>query len=241
MLMGDLPLGSRLSELGLAREIGISRTPIREALNRLGTEGFLEQVPHYGTFVKELRRENVQELYELREMLEGYAAERAATRLTRDQLDELQRLCDVLHQMCRQLRDNKGMELPPNQQKQWVLADVAFHLLVLQAADSPRTNKIVADLRLLTNLCGHQLINPEKYQLQWRCWTWSDHLRMVRAFRKKDGAAARFYMSHHIRGAMKGMLENYHPEDPRLPDYDLPESIRRTIREMELLMNGKNP
>src|SRR6201995_3075492 len=70
LLAGELPAGHVLSEHSLAREIGISRTPVREAIQRLEQEGVLEQIPRYGTVVRRPERRDLEELYQLREALE---------------------------------------------------------------------------------------------------------------------------------------------------------------------------
>ena len=71
-----------LSELAVAKELGISRTPVREAFRDFEQEGVLEQVPRFGTRVKALDRRDLVELYELREALEPYAVAQAAGRLS---------------------------------------------------------------------------------------------------------------------------------------------------------------
>src|ERR1700712_3847581 len=75
---GDLPSGSAISELLLAKELGSSRTPVREALGQLVSEGLLEQTPNRGTIVVRLSREDIVDLYELREALEVYVVAKVA-------------------------------------------------------------------------------------------------------------------------------------------------------------------
>src|SRR6478752_2905610 len=78
ILSGDFGPGTALSEASLARELGNSRGPLREAVRRLTGEGFLRQSPNGGSVVVEFSRRDVAELYELREALEVYAAGKAA-------------------------------------------------------------------------------------------------------------------------------------------------------------------
>src|ERR1700733_690318 len=75
---GTLEAGSPVSELVLAKQLGSSRTPIREAMNQLDAEGLLEQGPNGGMSVAQLKREDIIELYELREALEVYSVGRVA-------------------------------------------------------------------------------------------------------------------------------------------------------------------
>ena len=77
---GELPPGSAVSEIPLAQELGSSRTPVREALGQLVAEGLLEQTPNRGAVVVQLGRQDIIDLYELREALEVYAVGKAAAR-----------------------------------------------------------------------------------------------------------------------------------------------------------------
>src|SRR5437867_1687707 len=79
---GRLEPGQRLKEEELARELGISRTPIREALLMLQAEGLVDAVPNRGAMVRVHTPEDLDDLYQLRALLEGYAARRAALRIS---------------------------------------------------------------------------------------------------------------------------------------------------------------
>jgi DNA-binding GntR family transcriptional regulator len=86
--MESLP-GSVLVEKVLMKELGIGRTPIREALQRLAIERLVDHMPNRGMFVSEITAQGVQEIYEFRAHLDGYAASLAATRATEEQTREL--------------------------------------------------------------------------------------------------------------------------------------------------------
>src|SRR5687768_18315906 len=74
IIRGDIQPGEPLSELALAEEFGVSRTPVREALKQLQTEGLIEIRPRVGTFVTTPSRREITELFEMKELLEGAAA-----------------------------------------------------------------------------------------------------------------------------------------------------------------------
>src|SRR5580658_1370278 len=78
ILAGDLQAGKAVSELTIAKELGSSRTPIREALGQLVAEGLLEQIPNRGAVVVQFGRQDIIDLFELREALEAYAVEKVA-------------------------------------------------------------------------------------------------------------------------------------------------------------------
>ena len=88
----DLPPGSVLAEKTLIEELGIGRTPIREALQRLAIEGLVEHLPNRGMFVADITAESVQQIYEFRSLLDGYAASLAASRANAGEIQELRHL-----------------------------------------------------------------------------------------------------------------------------------------------------
>ncbi|HKC75367.1 MAG TPA: GntR family transcriptional regulator, partial [Chloroflexota bacterium] len=91
---GRLAGGMRVTETMLATRLKVSRTPIREALVQLHIEGLVVRLPHSATIVRQLDEGEVEDAFQLRALLEGYGATRAAEYLTGAQIDELERLCD---------------------------------------------------------------------------------------------------------------------------------------------------
>src|SRR3954469_20008540 len=104
VLSGRLRSGTVISEQALARELGISRTPVGEAIRQLVREGLVEQVPRYGTIVRSIDRRELIDLYEMREAIESYAAAKAAELVSDAALDRLQQFCDVMENIERDLR-----------------------------------------------------------------------------------------------------------------------------------------
>lgn len=90
---GRIPPGQRLKEETLAAELGISRTPIREALLVLQSEGLVEYTPNRGSSVRTYNADDLAEMHELRTLLEGRAARQAATRITKAEVDLLRASC----------------------------------------------------------------------------------------------------------------------------------------------------
>jgi DNA-binding GntR family transcriptional regulator len=96
---GDLVAGQRLGETELAERYGFSRTPIRETLRRLESEGLVEVLPHRGARVVDWTDVDVGAIYDLRALVEGYAARRAATRITDEEIARMSGLCDEMEQI----------------------------------------------------------------------------------------------------------------------------------------------
>jgi DNA-binding GntR family transcriptional regulator len=90
IVMGNLPPGAPLKEPEIAGRLGISRTPVREAVKRVSDEGLIEVFAQHGTFVSDIRRSEVEEAYIIRIALEGESVERAAATITPRQLQDIE-------------------------------------------------------------------------------------------------------------------------------------------------------
>lgn len=99
IVRGDHPAGTRLREQDLAARLGISRTPVREALRRLQADGMVTLEPRRGALVANWSAGELDEIFELRALVEGYSARRAATRITDVELAELERLCAAMEEV----------------------------------------------------------------------------------------------------------------------------------------------
>lgn len=234
ILSGELPAGSQVSELSLAQEIGISRTPVREAIRQLASEGVVVQVPRYGTIVRAPERREFVELFELREALEPYAVALAARSICEEDLLLLERLCDEERQIATELRDSDQKALDAAQMQRFLAADMALHMLLIRAAGNRRIAKIVADSRALARIFG---AGRQEHTLHVVAWAYRQHRRIVRAVRRHDADAARQWMAHHIRRSMQQTLAHYdqaHAQDDRSREVGvlLPDDIWDAIDRM---------
>lgn len=131
----DLAPGSVLTEGNLMEELKIGRTPIREAVQRLIAEGLVKHLHHRGMLVAEIRAADVQQLYEFRAQLEGYAARLAATRMTQAQLQELQRIHEGMDRTLKEA-DIEG----------FVTQDRQFHELLGRGARNQYVESVLASV-----------------------------------------------------------------------------------------------
>jgi DNA-binding GntR family transcriptional regulator len=206
LLSGDWTAGDVLSELAVAKELGISRTPVREAFRDFEQEGVLEQVPRFGTRVKALSRGDLVELYELREALEPYAVAQAAGRLSEADADTLQTLCREMKAVAEDLRKRRKALPDASTMKRLMSADLAFHQLLIRAAGNRRMMKIVADSRLIARIFAtprqeHNVAVIEE--------THRYHTRILDAVKAGRGEEARKLMAAHIRASMKEALDHF--------------------------------
>jgi DNA-binding GntR family transcriptional regulator len=126
ILVGSLEPGARVVEAEIARQMGISRGPIREALRHLEQDGLVEYRPRRGTVVAALTRKRVLDTYAVRSVLEGLAAEQAAERITDHEVAELEALLERML-ACARAGDLRGM----------LRIDVAFHERICAIAGNP--------------------------------------------------------------------------------------------------------
>ena len=203
---GELPAGIPLSEASIARELGNSRTPLREAIRRLAAEGFLRQIPNRGSMVVEFSKRDIAELYELREALETYAVGKAAEHTLRPpDLDTLQRLVsDVLGlgtSWC-----SPGTSPEARTMQRFIQTDLGFHATLVRAAANRRILKVFADTRVLLDIFtmrrqGHdvaQLADIHRY-----------HSEVLAAVVRKDSEAAMRLLSQHIQVSKQERLRGY--------------------------------
>jgi DNA-binding GntR family transcriptional regulator len=187
ILEGRFAAGSALREEQLATEIGVSRTPVREALHRLLADGLVNSVPNSGTFVSDLTEDDLHETFELRSMLEAYVARKAALRISEEQLAELEALADKMERLAPQ--DGDKLE-------DFGRLNNDFHLLILQASGSRLLEPILA--RLIT---GVPLVPLKQYRL--RRWVNIErsnrqHREIIEALREHNAEWAGLRMQSHL-------------------------------------------
>nr|PZN60475.1 MAG: GntR family transcriptional regulator [Sphaerobacter thermophilus] len=133
ILSGAIPGGTRLNQEELAQQLGVSRTPVREALKKLATEGLVTLLPHRGALVSELSLAEIEEMFDIRAVLEGLAMERATPRVTPE---GIARAWDLIRRM-------DGEPSPVR----WLELNRELHESLYAYAGMPRLSKMVHDMR----------------------------------------------------------------------------------------------
>jgi DNA-binding GntR family transcriptional regulator len=193
ILTGELATGVNLSELALAEEFGVSRTPVREALKQLETEGLVEIRPRVGTFVTTPSRREITELFEMKELLEGAAARLLAQRGPVPELDRLHenlQLADVA------VADDDSVRYAEYVEE--------FHNLIVLGADN---SKLQAHYRTLMNqLAYSRLVNTSLRQPGRALQSEREHRRVFELIAAKDGDTAERVMREHVRASRRALL-----------------------------------
>ncbi|MBP2652654.1 MAG: rspR 3 [Firmicutes bacterium] len=183
--------GERLMEIQLAEELGVSRTPVREAIRRLELEGFLVTVPRRGTYVSNLSIRDVNEVFEIRTALDVLAAELAAERITEEELEQMERL---LVQISEYIENGDVDNI--------VAADGQFHDILYQASRNDRLVGIINNLReQFTRFRTISMAYPGRLKN-----TLEEHRRLVEAIAQRDSELAKEYAREHMENAEQILL-----------------------------------
>jgi len=209
IMAGELNSATPVSEPALARSLKISRTPIREAIHRLQSEGLLEQRPKSGTFVRVPTRAEMRDLYELRILLEPHATAKAARKRTPALLSELAELLTRMQDLGRRFLQEPDRDLQTGMRRQHSACDHAFHEAILRQAGNARLLSVVgtAGILSLTLRIHNDRSREMLHQVITR--TTRDHARIFRAIEKGDASSARKAMRGHLLRSRQAMLDHY--------------------------------
>jgi len=191
ILGGRYASGAELTEVALAAELGVSRTPVHEALKRLAIDGLVEPMSNRQSRVVRLTEPQVREIYEMRLLLEPAAAERAAERLDPGQLE-------TLREAARTIASSTSR---PNWALRAIEFDIRFHDALAAACGNERLRAEITKYRRLVRAFCRATSSPENLQQ-----AFAEHLEILNALELCDGAAAHWAMTAHIEARMRAAL-----------------------------------
>ncbi|MFG6147568.1 GntR family transcriptional regulator [Halobacillus sp. B23F22_1] len=184
--------GKTILEREIAEVLGMSRTPVREALIRLQTEGVVKLIPRKGFEIEPIEAKDLREIYEVVEMLEGLAAKLSTTTIQQEQLSELETLIEQQEQAINE--ENLA---------EWARLDNLFHFKIIGYAENKRLLNVIdvhADL-----LYRARLITVKKRPLPFQSII--EHRAIVACMRAQDGEAAQASMQSHRKRARNEILK----------------------------------
>ena len=135
ILTGELKPGERLMEIHLANKLGVSRTPIREAIRKLELEGLVTMIPRRGAEVAQITEKSMNDVLEVRRAMDALCVELACDRITPEELQDLKKACDTFE-----------AAVKTDDIKQIAQADVALHDIIVQATGNQRLIQLVNNL-----------------------------------------------------------------------------------------------
>lgn len=183
IIAGELKPGERLMEVQLAEEMGVSRTPVREAIRKLELEGLVVMIPRKGAYVAGLSLKDAADVFEIRESLEGLAAALAADRITDEELEAMEKILVEIHESA----ESGDVEAIIKQ-------DAEFHQVLFAATRNDRLAQMINNLKeQIDRFRVQSFTNPARIKsiLQ-------EHRRIVNAIKERDADKAEKLAKDHI-------------------------------------------
>jgi DNA-binding GntR family transcriptional regulator len=197
VLRGELRPGDRLRQDEIAKSLGLSQTPVREALLQLSAQGLVVRDPHKGAYVAKIDLADLEQIYSVRSLLESEAARLGAVRL---------KAADV--RALRELMSRMQAALGEGDLRTLREADEEFHLALYRASGNQRLTQSI--VRMWSSFPRYLLwLLPERPRQSLK-----EHQAILRAAARGDGEAAARAVAHHLRSALQG-LKRYLSEEGR--------------------------
>ncbi|HQA49351.1 MAG: GntR family transcriptional regulator [Syntrophomonadaceae bacterium] len=203
IINGTLKPRERLMEIQLAEELGVSRTPIREALRKLELEGFIVMVPRKGAYVADISFKDIADVFEIRAALEALAAGLAAERITDEELEDMERLVA-----------EKAEAISGYDMDRLIRVDTLFHDAIYKASRNQRLTNIINNLReQIQRYRTTSLAYPGRMKR-----SLEEHRGIVEAIQSRDPQIAQQVAREHIENAETSIIEAIKKEGLPLSD-----------------------
>lgn len=200
IITGRIAPGTWLYEGPITKALGVSRTPLREAFNRLKSDGLIEVIPHRGAFVVELDAEDIDNLLEAREVIETAFFMRAAASFNREELLNIRQALTRAHS---QLQNRRGKAARQRALQSYLRIDRDLHDRMIEASGNKYWIKLYYELRERIELCGYQVSQlPHRFSTIVK-----EHLELVEALLKGDPVRGLQCLRTHIRNVQQGVQE----------------------------------
>jgi DNA-binding GntR family transcriptional regulator len=192
IISGRLHPGQHLMEIQLAEELGVSRTPVREAIRKLELEGLVLMIPRKGAYVAGISMKDIADVFEIRRALEGLAARLAAERSTEPELEEMERILIKTAELAEQ---EKVEEI--------IVWDIKFHESLFKAAHNERLQSMGANLReQVQRFRTSSLHHAGRLKI-----AQEEHRKIVEAISERESEKAQNRAYEHIESAENSLME----------------------------------
>ena len=198
ILRGELKPGERLMEIQLANKLGVSRTPVREAIRKLELEGLVLMIPRKGAEVADITEKSLRDVLEVREALEELAVRLACDKITREGIGELKKAAQDFRRV---LKSNDITEIAE--------ADVRFHDVICIATENQKLVQLLNNLR-------EQMY---RYRIEYlkdsaaRKTLAREHQEIYQALKERDFVRANRWMKDHIENQQKAIIKSLHENE----------------------------
>lgn len=189
--------GDAIDEMALCERFGISRTPLREALKVLSSEGLIELIPRKGSYVRSMDVAELNELFPVMAVLEGLCARAAVENCSQRDLEKLEKMHEKLEQLAAQGDIDAYYE-----------QNFIFHQAVQDLANNKCLQRIIGDLRKVLRLARHmQLTIPGRLQA-----SIEEHRQIMKAFKSHDADMADQNMQEHLKQQWNSLIDKEEPK-----------------------------
>jgi DNA-binding GntR family transcriptional regulator len=196
---GELRKGEKVNEMRLCDLLGVSRTPIREALRTLNTQGLIDLVPHRGAFVSQFSTDEINDMFDVMSMLEGMCARLATQKMSNANFKKI----EEFHQ---KLEDKYSAK----DHKAYLEINSQYHSFIQEIAENKTLNEVVNGIRQKILLYRHKQLYEHKrfdHSIQ-------EHRDLLEAFRKRDSKKAEKMMKRHLARQGKALVGLHAKNNP---------------------------
>ncbi|MCI6859026.1 MAG: GntR family transcriptional regulator [Eubacterium sp.] len=193
IITGEFAPGERLMEISLANRLGVSRTPVREAIRKLELEGLVIMIPRKGAQVARITEKNLRDVIEIRTVLEEFAAGLACERITADGIAQLK---NVHQQFIKSVENGDILDI--------VDKDELFHDTIFRATDNNRLLSIINNLREQFYRFRMEYVKD----IRQRSKLVEEHRELLDAISSRDSARAKDLMHTHLLNQQQEVINN---------------------------------
>lgn len=193
IIAGEFKPGERLMEVQLAEKLGVSRTPIREAIRKLELDGLVVMVPRKGAYVSDLSTKDLLNVFEIRECLEGLAASLAADRITDSELENLKNMLEEFH---RGVLENDIVKM--------IKYDAEFHNCIFNASRNDKLVQIMNNLEEYIHRFRVKYINNSTKSKK----LYQEHKKIYESIESRSSLSAQKWAEKHIQDFQNDLIKN---------------------------------
>ncbi len=188
ILKGEYKIGEKIKETQIASELKVSRTPIREAFKQLENEGLIDYIPNRGCFAKGFTKQDIEDIYAVRKALEILCVEWAVSRITEEQIQNLQDQCDLMEFYTVRQDEKKVLEI-----------NTGFHDIIYNATGS----RFMAQVLRSYNEYIDQTRKALYYEPDYLDEILEEHRSILTAIKNRDVEEGKAAMSRHLDGSKR--------------------------------------
>ena len=188
ILKGEYKIGEKIKETQIASELKVSRTPIREAFKQLENEGLIDYIPNRGCFAKGFTKQDIEDIYAVRKALEILCVEWAVSRITEEQIQNLQDQCDLMEFYTVRQDEKKVLEI-----------NTGFHDIIYNATGSRFMAQVLRSYKEYIDQTRKALYYEPDYLDE----ILEEHRAILTAIKNRDAEEGKATMSRHLDGSKR--------------------------------------